>query len=87
MDKSRGHGFFKILLEISFVCIISSKKSAKKQKIQGVPDFRGFFGGKRKPRKLKSAEIGDCFSTKTVKRGEKGFQSPLFNIFLANSAL
>ena len=44
------------------------------------------FGGKKKPRYVKSALCWEWFSTNlvlnTVKRGKKGFQSPLFGHFV-----
>ena len=40
----------------------------------GSPRYSLIFGGKRNPQILKSAEIGDCFSTKTVKWGKNVFK-------------
>ena len=40
----------------------------------GDPRYSLIFWGKRNPQILKSAEIGDCFSTKTVKWGKNVFK-------------
>ena len=44
----------------------------------GDPRYSLIFGGKRNPQILKSAEIGDCFSTKSVKWGKNFFKVHFF---------
>ena len=47
----------------------------------GGPPLVLIFGGKKTPHYMKSALIGDYFSTKTHEMGEIIFQSPLFEVF------
>ena len=46
----------------------------------GSPPYSRFFWGRRKPRKLKSAEIGELFSTKPMKWGKHIFKVQFLTI-------